>query len=344
MSSVAVLLPLNERANEAPAAAARRDQILRFRRSERLVHWALAIPFMVCYTTALVLVTVYNPNPALPFRRVVSMTHRISGLCLFILPLWTLFRHRHEAHIHVGNIRQVWRWTRDDVKWLCLIGAASVCRRISLPPQGKFNAGEKINFMSLSATYSIYVLTGLCIWAGFAPVLAWLVHFSLATWATPLLFGHIAMATINPDTRPGLTGMITGFVDREWASHHYHHWYHEHFGAKVQARSAHRHDVPSPVSAPAAPLAATVPTKTDKSVTSPAARAEHPRVQDSDRNASSAVPAPAPASPAIARPVPARQTVVKTASNGGARRLVDGIVPDGSLAVLEQGADASFSS
>ena len=206
------------------------DQILRFRESERHVHWALAIPFMVCYTTALILVAVYNPNPARPFRQIVSWTHRLSGTCLFAFPLWTLVRHRHDAAIHLHNIRQVWRWTLDDVKWLCLIGPASVYRKISLPHQGKFNAGEKINFMSVSSTYSIYILTGLGIWFGVAPYLCWLVHFSLAVTATPLILGHILMATVNPDTRPGLSGMISGFVDREWAKHHYHRWYQEHFG------------------------------------------------------------------------------------------------------------------
>ena len=62
----------------------------------------------------------------------------------------------------------------------------------------------------------------------------------LAAIATPLLLGHVFMATVNPDTRPGLRGMITGFVDREWARHHYHLWYVAHFEASrgVVARDA----------------------------------------------------------------------------------------------------------
>ncbi len=37
------------------------------------------------------------------------------------------------------------------------------------------------------------------------------------------------MATINPDTRKGLPGMISGHVDRQWAKHHYTRWYRENF-------------------------------------------------------------------------------------------------------------------
>ena len=35
-------------------------QILRFQRSERLLYWSIAIPFMVCYTTALILFLFFN--------------------------------------------------------------------------------------------------------------------------------------------------------------------------------------------------------------------------------------------------------------------------------------------
>lgn len=196
------------------------------------MHWAVAVPFMVCYATALILVVVYNPDPARPYRQLVSWTHRISGLCLLLLPALTLVRHWRDARQHLQNVRQAWSWSWEDVRWLFLIGPASLSRRITLPWQGKFNAGEKINFMVLSSTYPVYLCTGLLIWFGGSPYLSWLVHFSLAIVATPLLLGHVFMATLNPDTRPGLRGMITGFVDRAWARHHYHRWYAEHYEAR----------------------------------------------------------------------------------------------------------------
>jgi len=206
------------------------DKVLRFHPSERHLHWAIAIPFLVCYWTALILVAVYNPHPARPFRHVVSLIHRFSGLCLLGAPLCIAVRHRRDVALYVHNVRQVWRWTLDDVKWLFLIGPASLSGKVVLPHQGKFNAGEKINFMTLTCTYPLYILTGLIIWFGGVPYLSWLIHFSLAAVATPLILGHILMATVNPDTRPGLMGMISGVVDREWARHHYHHWYHQHHG------------------------------------------------------------------------------------------------------------------
>ncbi len=209
------------------------------------MHWAVAIPFMVCWATALILVFVYNPDPGRPFRQLVSWTHRISGLCLFALPAWTFLRHWRHAKLHLHNVRQVWRWSWADVRWLFLIAPASLSRRITLPWQGKFNAGEKINFAILSSTYPIYLCTGLLIWFDESPFLSWLVHFALAVVATPLLFGHICMATLLPDTRPGLRGMITGFVDRAWARHHYRLWYLEHYETRRPVAAAAR-SAPAP--------------------------------------------------------------------------------------------------
>jgi len=37
------------------------------------------------------------------------------------------------------------------------------------------------------------------------------------------------MAMVSRNGRPGLMGMVHGYVDRDWAKHHYAHWYRAHF-------------------------------------------------------------------------------------------------------------------
>jgi formate dehydrogenase gamma subunit len=242
-------------ANTAKSATCTRirlpAEILRFKASERRLHWAVAAPFMVCYATAIVLVGVYNPDPTRPFRALFSWTHRLSGLCLFLLPLWTVLRHRHDFDLHFHNIRTAWRWRLEDVKWLLLMGLSTFNKRIELPHQEKFNAAEKLNFMFLTASYPLYVVTGILIWLPGVAFASWILHLSLAAMATPLILGHVFMATVNPDTRIGLSGMITGYVDRHWAQHHYGHWYNEHFG--------HLHRLPDPEPEPALAAAVEMP-------------------------------------------------------------------------------------
>jgi formate dehydrogenase subunit gamma len=225
---------LSARASSVNAATGLNDnlpaEILRFRASERQLHWSIAIPFLICYTTALILVSVYNPDPNRPYRLLVSWIHRLSGVCLFVFPLSAFARHRHDLDLHYRNARTAWRWRLDDVKWLFLMGPATINKRISLPDQEKFNAAEKINFIVLSLTFPMYIMTGLSIWLPGVAYLSWMIHLSMAATATPLILGHIFMATVNPDTRVGLSGMISGFVSRHWAEHHYRCWYEENFG------------------------------------------------------------------------------------------------------------------
>ncbi len=193
------------------------DEILRFRVCERHLHWAIAIPFKICYLTALILVLVYNPSPGRPFRDIFAWIHRLSGICLATLPALMLFIHRREFGMHLRNVREAWSWRLDDLKWLLLMGPATVSKSIELPHQGKFNAAEKINFIVVMSTYPLYIATGLAIWFLRPAYLSWMIHFSMAAAATPLVLGHVFMATVNPDTRVGLKGMISGWVSREWA-------------------------------------------------------------------------------------------------------------------------------
>jgi formate dehydrogenase subunit gamma len=223
-----------------------RPHVMRFRRSERRLHWAIAVPFMVCFATALTLVLVYNPAPQRAWRWVFSWTHRVSGLCLLVFPTLVAIRNRRDSRIHFDNIKQAWVWSLSDLKWIALMGAAAVSRRVSLPEAGKFNAAEKLNFMIGMTTWPLFIVTGVLIWLPGVDVYAWFAHFGLALLVAPLMLGHICMATINPSTRRGLQGMVSGFVDREWARHHYARWYRETFEKTGEIGAARAATAPEP--------------------------------------------------------------------------------------------------
>ena len=211
------------------------SEILRFRQSERRLHWAIAVPFMVCWLTSLILVIVYNADPSRSFRDIFAWAHRLSGVCLLVLPTLVIIQGRRDYRMHLYNIKCAWLWSLNDLKWLALMGLAAVSKRVVLPEQGKFNAAEKVNFMSVMVACPIFIATGAMIWLHQLAWAAWLVHAAAAVMVTPTMLGHIYMATVNPDTRVGLKGIISGYVDRQWARHHYGLWYKENFEAKVQS-------------------------------------------------------------------------------------------------------------
>ena len=204
-------------------------RILRFLQSERFLHWALAVPFVLLYATALMMVILWSEPQPRHIRTGFAWAHRVLGLCLLLFPPVVLFRGRKQWRTHLANLKEGWIWNRDDLRWLILFPRAALDSRIRLPDQGKFNAAEKLNFMMVSAAYPLYIVTGLLIWMPGIAFVPWLAHCAMALLGIPLVVGHILMATVNPGTRIGLSGMITGWVDREWARHHYHRWYREHF-------------------------------------------------------------------------------------------------------------------
>jgi len=215
-------------------------QILRFRRSERLLHWSIAVPFMICYATAVALYLFFTLRSPHTSRLVLSWTHRVAGAGLIAFPLLTMLRNRREYRVHLDNIKQAWIWAWDDIKWLFLMGAAAISSKIKLPEQGKFNAAEKLNFMMVMGTYPVFLVTGLLLWVPGIHFLSWTVHVGMALIATPLMLGHIYMALVNPSTRVGLSGMLSGYVDRAWAAEHYHRWYAENFEKPAAAAEENR--------------------------------------------------------------------------------------------------------
>ncbi len=212
-------------------------EILRFQRGERMLHWSIAIPFMTCFATGMILKIFYDLHPEGTSRDVLSFVHRVAGGCLAVFPALALLRNWREYRVHLYNIKVGWIWTVDDVKWLFLMGPAAFSKRFTLPDQRKFNAAERLNFMAVMVTYPTFVTTGIVLCTPGIHFVPWVVHFGLALAVVPLMFGHIFMATVNPETRVGLSGMITGHVDRTWASHHYAAWYRELFDPDGRPKS-----------------------------------------------------------------------------------------------------------
>ncbi len=231
------------------------DKIPRFLRTERLLHWALALPFLGCLFSAVALVVVYNPDPTRPYRYVFAWAHRGCGAALFILPSLVLLTSGRHMRVLLYNIRQAWGWRLDDIKWLMLMGPATVFKRIVLPDQGKFNAAEKLNFMMVMVFTPLFIASGIAIWlpdyTSLDPFAPWMFHCALAATGLPLILGHMFMAMINPETRVGLSGMITGSVSRTWAQHHYARWYREQFPHLVAAGGDHHKSGAEPATAAA---------------------------------------------------------------------------------------------
>lgn len=204
-------------------------EILRFARGEMMLHWSIAVPFIICFVTGMIVKLFYGLHSPGISRDVLTFLHKVAGGCLTVFPTLAVLKNWRDYKVHIYNVKVGFSWTIDDLKWLFLFGPSTISKRVVLPDQRKFNAAERMNFMMVMVTYPVFISSGILLWLSGSHFVPWLVHIGTALVVPGLMLGHIYMAVVNPSTRVGLSGMISGKVDREWAKHHYASWYRDHY-------------------------------------------------------------------------------------------------------------------
>jgi len=191
--------------------------VRRFSRTERALHWVNAAGFFVLLASGLVL---YLPTLSAQVGRrpLVKDIHFWAGIgWVCALLLVALLGDRRGL---LRTAREVDRFDREDVAWLRLRRPA---------PQGRFNAGQKVNASLTAAFFVLFAVSGLLLWLGerdtrfrFASTVV--LHDGLLYASLALLVGHLYLAVIHPATRHALRGMVLGTVREDWAAEHHPRW------------------------------------------------------------------------------------------------------------------------
>ena len=189
----------------------------RFSRTERALHWVHASAFFVLLGSGLVL---YIPSlsKAIARRPLIKDIHfwtAVSWLCA--LALIVLIGNRRAL---ARTIREIDLFDRDDRRFLA--GNTRV-------PQGRFNAGQKVNAILTAAFAVLFTISGFLLWYGERDTRFRLggtvfLHDSLMYVSLVLVTGHLYLALIHPTTRHSLRGMTTGKVREDWARRHHAKW------------------------------------------------------------------------------------------------------------------------
>jgi formate dehydrogenase subunit gamma len=116
--------------------------------------------------------------------------------------------------------REIDRFDADDRAWLHLTRGV---------PQGRLNAGQKLNAIVTAAFALLFAITGFFLWYGerntrFRLPSALLVHDWLMYVSFFLFVGHLYLAVIYPKTRHALSGITRGWVRADWALEHHRSW------------------------------------------------------------------------------------------------------------------------
>ncbi len=194
-----------------------RRRLPRFGRTERAVHWVHATAFLILLGTGLCL---YLPS----LSELVSRRPLLKGIHIWTAVGWAvalalifLFGDRGALR---RTAREIDRFDADDRAWL---------RRRRGAPQGRLNAGQKLNAIVTAAFALLFAFTGFFLWYGerntrFREPNALLVHDWLMYVSFFLFVGHLYLSLIYPKTRHALSGITRGWVDEEWALKHHRKW------------------------------------------------------------------------------------------------------------------------
>jgi formate dehydrogenase subunit gamma len=187
----------------------------RFSAVERLLHWVNAAGFFFLLVTGLIL---YLPSLSMLVsrRQTIQGIHFWGGVgWLGALTAVVLLG----ARRLLATARELDSFDRDDLRWL----------RGGRTPQGRFNAGQKVNAILTAAFTILFGVSGLLLWFGeqdtrfrFASTV--ILHDGLMYVSLVLLVGHLYLALIHPATRHALRGMTLGDVRVEWAARHHPKW------------------------------------------------------------------------------------------------------------------------
>ena len=211
-------------------------KLFRHRRGLRFLHWfnALSWALLVLTGTALMSAASFALfGEALPRRmtallggaRALIAVHVAWGLLwsALIMPLFLLFKHGPR------EVLEEVRFTKDDLRWLLVkpLAMAGLWTK-PLPPQDKYNAGQKLFAVHVLLATSAIIGSGLVmtfhLGSGRAVAAAILVH-ELAIGLTILGVAiHFTMAALLAEERPALASMVTGRIDYEHAKHHCPKW------------------------------------------------------------------------------------------------------------------------
>jgi len=198
-------------------ATARPDRRLpRWGRTERAAHWIHASAFCVLLASGLCL---YLPSLAeavgrRPLLKTIHVYTAVAWAAALVLVVVLGDRRALRRTIH-----EVELFDADDRAWL----------RGRHAPQGRLNAGQKLNTIATAAFAILFAVSGFFLWLGerdtrFRLAHALLVHDYLMYVSVVLFLGHLWLSLIMPSTRHALSGITRGWVREDWAARRHAKW------------------------------------------------------------------------------------------------------------------------
>ncbi len=195
--------------------------IQRYSASERINHWIVAFCFILLAVSGLAFFypSFFWLSQIFGTPQMARIVHPFAGVIMFIGFFVQFFR-----YVKLNFI------TKADIKWAMSI--KQVIKGEHLPNVGKYNAGQKAMFWTMTTCMIVLITTGIIMWQPYfanefsIPLrrVAILLHSAFALLLIISILVHIYAAIWIKGT---IRAMTEGVVSEKWAENHHPLWYKE---------------------------------------------------------------------------------------------------------------------
>ena len=189
-------------------------RIPRFNKTVRILHWSHAIVFIWLLITGIQL---FFTQKSLLGDPLIKMIHLYVSPFLVLLPLAVYILGKKSVR---SDLNELMYWTEPDFRWFMDFINKN-------QNTGKFNGGQKMNFMVTALFIIGFSFSGYVVWmkSSFSVDFVefnFMLHDFLTVLALLILTGHIIFTLYYSES---LRGILYGTVDEKWAQEHYPRWY-----------------------------------------------------------------------------------------------------------------------
>jgi formate dehydrogenase subunit gamma len=204
--------------------------IPRYTLLERAMHWLHTATFVPLAITGFILYTPWLQSVAQgDSGQLIRLLHRIFAIGFGVVPItYVLFQPRRA----IMSLKE-FMIGADDIKWVKnAVSYYLLGKHGAMPPQGRFNTGEKLNGLLMIVTWIVFAISGLLMW--FHNVLnlssglfQWTVFFHDVAFIVSvcMFFIHFFLAVVHPLMWQGLVSMRFGYTSAAYAAEHHAKWY-----------------------------------------------------------------------------------------------------------------------